>query len=76
MVVIFIGMRRKAARNPDILLKGLLTDSLLTCPHPGLQQRDSDSGGARKIQRKTEFCGFRERAGVPRSHQCAKSNRD
>lgn len=58
-----ILVRWKVAGNPDALLNGLHTDSLI-CQHSlSLQWRGSNSRGARDIREKTEFCGFRARAG-------------
>lgn len=48
--------------KPRHLLKGLHTDSL-PGTLPGLQERDSGSGGTRNIQGKTELFGFTARAG-------------
>lgn len=42
------GWDRRCRETQDILLKSLHTDSL-TGTHPGLWQRDSDSGGVRGI---------------------------
>lgn len=53
---------QEAAGNPGVLLKGPHTDSL-TGAHPGLQQMDGDSGGARDTQGENELCGFRAMAG-------------
>lgn len=40
MEIPIVRVRKKAARNPDVPLKGLHTD-LLTGTLPGLRQRDS-----------------------------------
>lgn len=57
-----IWVGKKPAGNPDILLRGLHTDSL-SGTHPGLQGWYSDLEGVRDTEKETELWGFTVRTG-------------